>query len=122
VTARRPGTATLAAIGLAAGVLSALLGVGGGLVIVPALVLLAHWPPRIAAATSLGAIGVTAAAGTAVYAALGEVHWGDAALVGLPATAGALAGTALQQRLASHVLVALFATLLAGLGVRLLVG
>ena len=122
MTARRPGTGALAAIGLAAGVLSALLGVGGGIVIVPALVLLAHWPARPAAATSLGAIGITALAGAAVYAALGEISWRDAALVGLPATAGTLVGTAVQQRLSSQLLVGLFAALLAGLGVRLLVG
>jgi uncharacterized membrane protein YfcA len=91
-------------------------------VIVPALVLVAHFPPRAAAATSLGAIGITAAAGAAVYAALGEVDWRYAALVGLPALVGALAGTALQQRLSSRILVALFALLLVAVGVRLVVG
>jgi uncharacterized membrane protein YfcA len=118
----RPGAATLVGIGLAAGVFSALLGVGGGLVIVPALVLLARFPPRAAAATSLGAIGITAAAGAAVYGALGSVHWDDAALIGLPALFGALIGTHVQQRLSSRILVVLFALLLAGLGVRFLVG
>jgi uncharacterized protein len=117
-----PPVATLAAIGVAAGVLSALFGVGGGIVIVPALVILARFPPRVAAATSLGAIGITAAAGAAVYAALGEVDWRYAALVGLPALVGALIGTALQQRLSSRRLVALFALLLVGVGVRLIAG
>ena len=117
-----PGVATLAAIGVVAGVLSALFGVGGGIVIVPALVLVARFPPRAAAATSLGAIGITAAAGAAVYAALGEVDWRYAALVGLPALVGALAGTALQQRLSSRILVALFAVLLVAVGLRLIVG
>jgi uncharacterized membrane protein YfcA len=122
LTARAgPGTAALVAIGAVAGAFSALLGVGGGVVIVPALVLLARFPPRAAAATSLGAIGITAAAGTAVYAALGDVRWGDAALLGLPALVGAVLGTSLQQRLSSRLLVALFALLLAGLGVRFLV-
>jgi uncharacterized membrane protein YfcA len=117
-----PGVATLAAIGVVAGVLSALFGVGGGIVIVPALVLLAGFPPRPATATSLGAIGITAAARAAVYAALGEVHWRFAALVGLPALGGAQIGTALQQRLSLRILVALFALLPVGVGVRLIVG
>jgi hypothetical protein len=118
----QPGVATLAAIGVAAGVLSALFGVGGGIVAVPALVLLARFPPRAAAATSLGAIGITAAAGTAVYAAVGEVDWRYAALVGVPAVGGAIAGTMLQQRLSSRLLVALFALLLLAVGLRLIVG
>ena len=117
-----PAAATLAALGVVAGVLSALFGVGGGIVIVPALVILARFPPRVAAATSLGAIGITAAAGATVYAALGEVDWRYAALVGLPALAGALIGTALQQRLSSRRLVLLFALLLLAVGLRLIVG
>jgi uncharacterized membrane protein YfcA len=118
----RPGAAALVGIGVAAGLFSALLGVGGGIVVVPALVLLARFPPRAAAATSLGAIGITAAAGTVVYGALGSVDWRDAALLGLPALVGALLGTHLQQRLSSRLLVALFALLLTGLGVRFLAG
>ena len=53
----------LVAIGLAAGVFSALFGVGGGIVAVPLLILLTHLPERVATATSLGAIGITAFAG-----------------------------------------------------------
>jgi uncharacterized membrane protein YfcA len=120
--AGRRDVALLAGIGLLAGMFSALLGVGGGIVIVPALVLVGRFPPRAATATSLGAIGITAAAGASVYAALGDVEWGKAALVGLPAVAGALLGTSLQQRLSSRLLVVLLALLLAGLGVRFLVG
>ena len=51
-------------------------------------------------ATSLGAIAITALAGTIRYAFHGDVEWGYAALVGLPASVGAVAGTAIQQRLA----------------------
>ena len=118
----RRDVALLAGIGVLAGAFSSLLGVGGGIVIVPALVLLDRFPPRAAAATSLGAIGITAAAGTIAYAALGDVEWGKAVLVGLPAVAGALVGTSLQQRLSTRLLVVLLALLLGGLGVRFLVG
>ena len=51
-----------------------------------------------AAATSLGAILVTAAAGAVLYAVRGEVRPAYAALVGIPAVAGALVGTHVQQR------------------------
>ena len=54
----------LVLIGLVAGFFSALFGVGGGLVIVPLLLLVAHWEERPAMATSLAAVGVTALAGT----------------------------------------------------------
>ncbi|HWO81215.1 sulfite exporter TauE/SafE family protein [Gaiella sp.] len=115
-------TARLALIGLVAGVFSTLFGVGGGIVLVPLLVALAAFPTHAAAATSLGAILVTATAGVVLYAARGEVRPAYAALVGLPAVAGALAGTQLQQRLSGEVLTLAFAGLLVVVGVWLIVG
>ena len=111
----------LVVIGLAAGFFSALFGVGGGIVIVPLLVLVARFEERHAMATSLAAIGVTALAGTLFYAYYGRVHPGSAALVGLPATVGAVGGTWLQQRLRRRELSFLFAALLVAIAVRLLV-
>jgi uncharacterized membrane protein YfcA len=111
----------LVLIGLAAGVFSALFGVGGGVVIVPLLLLTARWSERPAMATSLAAIGLTAAAGAIAYGLHGELKPGAAALVGLPAAVGVIAGTALQQRLANRALSLAFAALLAGVGIRLLV-
>jgi uncharacterized membrane protein YfcA len=104
----------LVAIGLVAGFFSALLGVGGGLVIVPLLILLAGFETRPATATSLAAIGVTALAGVANYWAHGDVRPGYAALVGLPAAAATIGGTALQQRLRVRTVELLFALLLLG--------
>jgi uncharacterized protein len=111
----------LVVIGLAAGVFSALFGVGGGLVIVPLLLLLEHWPERPAMATSLAAIVLIAAAGAVAYGLHGELKPGAAVLIGLPAVAGAVAGTALQQRLANRALSIGFAVLLTAIGIRLLV-
>jgi uncharacterized membrane protein YfcA len=111
----------LVVIGVAAGFFSALFGIGGGVVIVPLLVLLAGYFERPAMATSLAAIGVTALAGTLFYAYYGRVHPGSAALVGLPATAGAVAGTWLQQRLRRRELSLLFSLLLVAIAVKLLV-
>ena len=111
----------LVGIGLAAGVFSALFGVGGGILAVPLLILLVGFPERVATAVSLGAIGITALAGVIVFGLKGEVEIGHAALVGLPAALGALAGTALQQRIRTTTLTVLFAVLLVAVGVWLLV-
>jgi uncharacterized protein len=111
----------LVAIGLVAGVFSAFFGVGGGIVAVPLLILVAAFPERVATATSLLAIAITASAGVVVFALRGEVDVGYAALVGLPATVGALAGTAWQQRIRTSTLTYCFATLLTAIGVWLLV-
>jgi uncharacterized protein len=111
----------LVVIGLAAGFFSALFGVGGGIVIVPLLVLAHRLEERSAMATSLAAIGVTALAGTLFYAYYGRVDPGPGALVGLPAAVGAFAGTWLQQRLRRRELSLLFAALLVAIAVKLLV-
>ena len=111
----------LVAIGIAAGVFSAFFGVGGGMVVVPLLILFAGFPERAAAATSLAAIGITATAGVVVFSVRGEVDVGYAALVGLPAAVGAVAGTSLQQRVRTSTLTYGFAVLLSGAGVWLLV-
>jgi uncharacterized membrane protein YfcA len=111
----------LVAIGLAAGVFSAFFGVGGGIVAVPLLILGAAFPERVATATSLMAIAITATAGVIVFALRGQVDVGYAALVGLPAAVGALGGAALQQRIRTSTLTYGFAALLTALGVWLLV-
>jgi uncharacterized membrane protein YfcA len=111
----------LVLIGLLAGFFSALFGVGGGIVVVPLLLLIGRWQQRPAMATSLAAIGIIAVAGTISYGFHGELKPGAAAVVGLPAALGAIAGTSLQQRLANRTLSLLFALLLAGIGVKLLV-
>jgi hypothetical protein len=110
----------LVAIGLAAGIFSALFGVGGGIVAVPLLVVLAHLPERAATGTSLGAIGITALAGVTVFSLRGEVDPGYAALVGVPAAVGALLGTTIQQRVTTTTLTYGFALLLAATGVWLI--
>ena len=107
-------------IGLLAGFFSALFGVGGGIVIVPLLLLVGRWELRSATATSLAAIGITATAGVITYVVHGQVQPAYAALVGVPAAFGALGGTALQQRLPVRTLAFLFAALLAAIGVRML--
>ena len=110
----------LVAIGLAAGVFSAFFGVGGGIIAVPLLILVVGLPERTATATSLLAIAITASAGVVAYGLRDEIDVGYAALLGLPAAAGAVAGSAWQQRIRASTLAYGFAVLLSALGVWLL--
>ena len=112
--------ARLALIGLVAGVFSAVFGVGGGIVAVPLLISFVRMPTHAAAATSLGAILVTATAGALLYAVRGDVRVGYALLIGIPAVAGALIGTHLQQRVSGRALTLAFSALLAVIGLRLI--
>ena len=108
-------------VGLVAGLFSALFGVGGGIVIVPLLILVVGVPAHVAAATSLAAIGITALAGATRYGFEGHLDVGRAALVGLPAAAGAVVGATLAQRLNARPLTLGFAVLLASIAIWLLV-
>ena len=109
----------LVLIGLVAGFFSALFGVGGGIVIVPLLLLLCAWQARAATATSLAAIGVTAVSGVIAYAIHGDVRVGYAALVGLPAAVSVAGATAVQQRLRTRTIELLFAAFLFAVAVWL---
>ena len=88
-----------AAIGLAAGFVGGLFGVGGGVVIVPALVLLLDTDQRQASATSLAVIIFVAAAATARFAADDAVDWVAALLLFAGAGVGAVVGSRLLGRL-----------------------
>lgn len=116
----RSNLARLASVGLVAGFFGSLFGVGGGIVIVPLLVVVVAFDQRRASATSLAAILVTSIAASITYAVHGDVDPGAAALVGIPAVAGVLAGAALQQRLPVRTLSYGFALLLAVIGGRLI--
>ncbi len=108
-------------IGFLGGVFGALFGVGGGIVIVPLLVFFVAFDQRRASATSLAAILVSSLVGAITYGFHGDLKPGAAAIVGIPAVLGVLAGTALQQRIPLQRLSYLFALLLAAVGVRLIV-
>jgi uncharacterized protein len=86
-------------IGLAAGFLSGLFGVGGGILIVPALVLAARFDQRLAAGTSLAAIVPTSLVGVVSYAVTGNVDWIVALILAAGAVVGAQIGTQLLATL-----------------------
>jgi uncharacterized membrane protein YfcA len=112
----------LAAVGTAAGVLSGLFGVGGGTVIVPLLVLWFGFGERLATGTSLAAIVIIALIAVAIQGgAYGNVDLGKGLLLSIPAIAGVIAGTALQQRIPQRAISLLFAILLLAVAVELIV-
>lgn len=91
-----------AAVGLAAGLLSGLLGIGGGAVMVPAFGELLHLPLKTAIATSLVCAGVFALPATVVHAILGDVDWRLAALLTIGVVPGARLGAGLTIRAAER--------------------
>jgi len=117
----RRRTLVLAAIGTAAGLFSGLFGVGGGVVMVPLLLLWLGYGEREATGTSLAAIVVIATAATLTHGAYGNVRVAEGLLVGVPAIGGVLAGTWLQQRVEPRTVRLLFAALLAASAVELLI-
>jgi len=100
------------AIGLAAGIIAGLLGVGGGVLFVPGLVLLLGLGQHQAEATSLLAIVPVAIVGTYTQDRYGNVRRADALLLGLLSLAGAGAGVALANALSGAVLRDAFAALM----------
>jgi uncharacterized membrane protein YfcA len=100
------------AIGFAGGVVSGLLGVGGGVLFVPALVFLLSLNQHHAEATSLLAIVPVAIVGSYRQDRYGNVRRGDALLLGLLSAAGATGGVALANSLSGVVLRDAFAALM----------
>jgi uncharacterized membrane protein YfcA len=98
----------LVVIGLAAGFLSGLFGVGGGVLIVPGLVLLLALDQRIASGTSLAAIVPMASVGVISYAVGGSVDWIAALLLVVGSVVGAQIGSYLLNRIPRKVLSWLF--------------
>jgi uncharacterized membrane protein YfcA len=111
----------LAVIATAAGAFSGLFGVGGGTVMVPLLILWLGYGEREATGTSLAAIVIIAALAAGAQALYGNVDPAKAALVGVPALAGVVAGTALQQRLQERWISGLFSLLMVVIAVELIV-
>lgn len=111
----------LMVIGTLAGLFSGLFGVGGGSVMVPLLMLWLGYRERAATATSLAAIVFIAGFAAAVQGLYGNVKLLDGVLVGIPAVGGVLIGTWLQQRMRSQSIALLFAAVLVGSAVELVV-
>ena len=107
-------------VGLGAGFASGLLGVGGGIVIVPLLMTFAAFSQHQAHATSLAAIVPIAAAGAATYALSGEIDFAVAGFLALGALVGAPLGARAMVASSERTLKALFGGLMIVSAVALL--
>lgn len=110
----RPGLVALQ--GIAVGVLTGLVGVGGGFLIVPALVLLGRLPMKQAVGTSLVVIALNAAAGFSGYLGQVEVQWAFVGLFTAVTVTGVLVGTSLVRFVPQEALRRAFAVLLVIMG------
>jgi len=91
----RPSLLVAGAVGGMAGLLSGLLGVGGGLVLVPGLSEVMGIPLKKAIATSLACVGIFALPSTVTHAVLGDIDWRLAALLAVAVVPGARIGASL---------------------------
>jgi uncharacterized membrane protein YfcA len=109
-TSRQTGSLVpLLGIGLLAGTLSGLLGVGGGVVIAPALMFAVAVPQRVATATSLAAVAPIAIVGSVLFGSSGNIEVGTAVVLAIGSVIGALAGTRILHRAPEHLLRRAFA-------------
>jgi uncharacterized membrane protein YfcA len=107
--------AATAGVGLGVGLLTGLIGTGGGFLFVPSLVLLARLPMKTAVGTSLFVIALSTAAGTFGYRGQAAVPWGVVALFTLIAIAGIFVGTRLLRYVSQQALRRAFAYFLFGM-------
>lgn len=108
------------AIGVAAGILAGIFGVGGGILIVPALILLAKFSPQLATGTSLGVllmpVGIL---GAWTYYKEGNIRFTVSLWIGLGLFVGAFFGARIAQQLSPLVLKRAFAVFLAVVALRM---
>ncbi|HET8622439.1 MAG TPA: sulfite exporter TauE/SafE family protein [Gemmatimonadales bacterium] len=107
-------------IGLVAGILAGMFGIGGGLLIVPALVFIARMPILVATGTSLGALVLPAGLlGAIVYYRAGHLNVPAALLIALGLFVGAYVGAEVAHTLKTATVTRLFAVFLVLVAVRL---
>ena len=112
----------LIAVGLIAGALASALGIGGGVIFVPYLVVIIGLEQAVAQGTSLAVIAPTAAVGTYTHVRYGRVDWRAAIPVAVGGIAGAVFGAKLALAADPLILRRLFAGLLILLAARLVLG
>jgi len=104
------------------GFMSSILGIGGGIIHVPALINLFNFPAHIATATSHFILAISATTGTISHLALGHVRIAQGIALGIGAIAGAQVGGAISPRVKGVWIVRSLAIALTLVGLRLLVG
>jgi uncharacterized membrane protein YfcA len=108
------------AIGVVAGVLSGLFGIGGGIVIIPSLIFFAKFHTKLAIGTSLGAMLLPVGLlGAYAYYQQGNIHLKGSLLIGLGLFFGAYLGARLAQNIPSPTLQRMFAVFIVLMAIRL---
>jgi uncharacterized protein len=117
-------TLLLLAIGLGAGILSGVFGIGGGIVIVPALIYLAKFQPQQAAGTSLAVLVLPlgAAIGAATYYRAGQLDIKAALIIALGLAVGAAIGSHFATQMDATLLRRAFAVLMVVVAVKMWLG
>lgn len=113
-------TARAIGVGVVAGFLSGLFGVGGGILIVPALVLVLHFGQRLAHGTSLAAVLPIAISSLTSYAIEDKVDWPVGLWLAAGAVGGAFIGTYFLHKLPHDTLAIAFSLLLVVTAARML--
>jgi uncharacterized membrane protein YfcA len=121
ISATRPSRRAAIAIGVVAGALSGLFGIGGGILVVPALVTVGRMEQRLAHGTSLLAAAPLGLAGMIGYTVGHSVDWSIAGLLLAGSIVGTFIGTRLLRRLAHRTLQLGFAALLVVTAIRMLI-
>jgi uncharacterized protein len=116
-----PNPLVLAAIGIGAGVLSGLFGVGGGIIMVPAMVLLAGMAQQRASATSLASIVPIAMVGAVIFGGADSVNLLAAAVLVVGSVIGVQFGSRLMPRVGDDRLRIGFAIFMIGVAITMLV-
>ena len=111
--------AALITLGLFAGAMAAALGLGGGVIFVPSLVVLFGFEQHIAQGTSLAVIFPTAIVATVAHARMGNVRWRLSIPIGLAGIAGAVLGARIALQLDPDLLRRLFGAFLILLAARM---
>lgn len=110
------------AVGLMAGFLSGLLGIGGGVIIVPALVLLLGFAMRTAIGTSLAIVVPTALAGAILHFREGNLQLGIVLYVSIAAVAGSRLGVYLTTIMSNLTLRKVFGVVMLLIALRMILG
>lgn len=106
-------------LGLVAGILSSLLGIGGGILLVPGMMFLMDLPIKTAVGTSLAIIVPTVITGVFRHAVYGNVDWKLALLICLGAVTGAYLGALLSDYVPGDILKKIFAVFLLVMAVKM---
>jgi len=117
----RRSVAGLAVLGLLAGIFSGLLGVGGGLIMVPGMVIALRIRQHVAHATSLAAIIPTAVAGVLAFGKASAVDWKVGLVLAAGSIPGARLGATAMRRVSPDQLRVVFGVFVIAVGILLLV-